>query len=337
MNSQLTVNLLRVFFIVFTTYVGVMIGGEEVAAALSGGAAGASFGLLIVLADRLMKGISLRLFSAATFGLFVGTLAAKLFLGSGMLLNASGEVQWITSLAIYAAFGYLGMMLAIRSNADEFALVIPYVRFRRNREQQEPVIVDSNIILDGRISAVCGTGFLTNCLIVPRFVLDELQTLADSADPAKRERGRLALDRLQQMQGNPALQVKIHDTGPEEDPMPTDSRLTRLARVLSYPLLTNDSNLCATARLQGVQALNLNELANAIRPMLNMGDELELTLTKEGREAHQAVGYLQDGTMIVVNHGRPLIGNTVHVAISGTLQTNAGRLLFAEIRKRGVG
>lgn len=334
MTSQLTVNLLRVLFVVFTTYVGLMVAGYELPDAATGAAGGTAFGLLIVLADRLMKGVSLRLFSSATFGLFVGTLAAKLFLASNVLLNATQEVEWVTSLAIYATFGYLGMMLAIRSNSDEFALIIPYVRFRRSREQQDPLIVDSNIILDGRIAAICATGFLTNCLVVPRFVLDELQKLADSADPLKRERGRLALDRLQQMQADPSLQVKIHDSGPEEEPLPTDSRLVRLAVILHTPLLTNDSNLCATARLQGVKALNFNELAQAIRPMLNMGDELELTLSKEGREQHQAVGYLPDGTMIVVNHGRPLIGQTVLVAISGTLQTNAGRLLFAEVRGR---
>lgn len=334
MTSQLTVNLLRILFVVFTTYVGLMVGGYELPDAATGASFGMSFGLAIVLADRLMKGISLRLFSAATFGLFVGTLAAKLFLGSNVLYNASQEVEWITSLAIYSAFGYIGMMLAMRSNSDEFALVIPYVRFRRSREQQDPVIVDSNVILDGRAVAVCATGFLTNSLIVPHFVLEELQKLADSADPLKRDRGRLALERLQKMQANPALQIKIHDSGPYEEPLPTDSRLVRLAQLLHLPLLTNDSNLCATARLQGVQALNFNELAQAIRPMLNMGDELELTLSKEGREAHQAVGYLPDGTMIVVNQARALIGHTVAVAISGTVQTNAGRLLFAELRDR---
>ena len=136
------------------------------------------------------------------------------------------------------------------------------------------------------------------------------------------------------MQRDPALRVAVHETDTEDSATPTDTRLVQLAKLLDAKLLTNDSNLCALARLQGVTALNLNELSQALRPSLNTGDVLELTLAKEGREAHQAVGYLQDGTMIVVNHARAHLGKTVPVVISGTVQTNAGRLLFGEIHGR---
>ena len=331
MTSQLTLNLLRTLFVVFTTYTGVMVGETILPTSWMGAAAGAAFGLTIVLSDLLLKGISLRLFSSATFGLLVGMLLAKLLLASNVLANASEDVQWITGMLVYATCAYFGMMLAIRSNRDEFSLIIPYVRFRRTRVQEEPLLIDTNIIIDGRLSNVSQTGFLSSSFVVPRFILDELQKLADSADPLKRERGREGLARLQKLQKMPNLQVTVHETEPEEG-VPTDTRLVQLAKLLDSKLLTNDSNLCSLARLQGVTALNLNELSQAIRSALTMGDQLELTLSKEGRESHQAVGYLADGTMIVVNHARAMLGQAVSVTISGALQTNAGRLLFAELR-----
>ncbi len=331
MTSQLTLNLLRTLFVVFTTYMGVMVGESLVPTTWMGAAAGAAFGLTIVLSDLLLKGISLRLFSSATFGLLVGIILAKLLLASHVLANASKDVQWVTGLLVYATCAYFGMMLAIRSNRDEFSLIIPYVRFRRAQLHEAPLLIDTNIIIDGRLSSVSQTGFLSTSLVVPRFVLDELQRLADSADPAKRERGREGLSRLQKLQRLPNVSVAIHETEPDEG-VPTDTRLVQLAKLLDTSLLTNDSNLCSLARLQGVVALNFNELAQAIRSALAMGDQLDLTLTKEGRDPHQAVGYLADGTMIVVNHARAHLGKTVPVTISGTLQTNAGRLLFAEIR-----
>ncbi|MHA3771374.1 PIN domain-containing protein [Verrucomicrobiota bacterium sgz303538] len=333
MTPKLTVTLLRALFVVLTTYIGAMVGETFPVGALSGAATGMAFGLTVVLADRMLKGVSLRIFSSASFGLLVGTLFAKLLLASDVLRSAPEDVRWVSSLVLYATFAYLGMMLALRSNRDEFALIIPYVRFRQAREQGPPVIVDSNIIIDGRLAAICATGFLTNSLVIPRFVLEELQRLADSADPLKRERGRLALERLQQIQRTPTLQISIHESDTAELPAPTDTKLVQLAQLLDARLLTNDSNLCALARLQGVTALNLNELSQSLRPALNTGDTLELTLSKEGREGHQAVGYLSDGTMIVVNHARAQLGRTVPVMISGTVQTNAGRLLFGELKE----
>ena len=330
MTPLLTVNLLRALFVTFTTCVGLAIGDDVFNSATGGAAAGAVFGLALVLMDRLLKGITLRVFSSATFGLLVGFIFAQLLLSSRLLAVLSSQAQWIAGLIVYSGFSYLGMMLAIRSNRDEFSLIIPYVRFRRATVQDAPLLVDTNIIIDGRITAICATGFLSGSLIVPRFVLEELQRLADSADSLKRERGRRALDRLQGMQLDPNLTVTIYDTEALSE-LPVDTRLAQLAKGLDARLLTNDSNLCALARLQNIAALNLNELARAIRPALAAGDELEVTLSKEGREPHQAVGYLGDGTMIVVNHSRARLGQTVPVTISGTLQTSAGRLFFAEL------
>lgn len=330
MPPELTVNLLRVLFVTFTACVGVMIGSAALGSVSTGAVVGAAFGMAVVLADRLLKGVSLRLFSSATFGLLIGFIFSKLLLGSDVLRGAPETTRWVVGLAVYAAFGYLGMMLAVRSNRDEFALIIPYIRFRRATVQEEPILVDSNIIIDGRLPELCATGFLSCSLVVPRFVLDELQRLADSAEPLKRERGRAALARLQEMQQNSALGVTIHETPAEEAPV--DTRLVQLAKLLNARLLTNDGNLCAIARLQGVPVLNLHDLARALRPVVAPGQEIEITLAKEGRELHQAVGYLPDGTMIIVNQARAQLGKPVTVLISSALQTSAGRLFFAELK-----
>ena len=335
MTPASTINLLRVLFVIAAAVLGASIGEARLGSLAAGTALGLIFSLSLVLADRLLKGLTLRLFSSATLGLLLGFFAASLLRASDVLHFASHDAQWIWSLVIYATFGYLGTMLAIRSNRDEFSLLIPYVRFSRQAVQESPLLVDTNILIDGRVQAVCAAGFLGPSLVVPRFVLEELQRLADAADPIRRERGRRGFDNLEKMRRNPALDVTIHDTAagdPDTELMPVDTRLVNLARFLQSRLLTNDANLSRVARLQGVNVLNLNDLAAAMRPSLSVGDELELPLVKEGRDANQAVGYLPDGTMIVVNHGRGHIGQTVPVLVSSALQTSAGRLIFAEIR-----
>jgi uncharacterized protein YacL len=228
------------------------------------------------------------------------------------------------------------MMLAMRSNRDEFSLIIPYVRFTRETTQHEPLVVDTNVIIDGRIADLCATGFLSRSLIVPRFVLGELQMLADARDPIKRERGRRGLEILNQLQRSRDLELTIHESASEEQGGAVDTRLVRTAKVLQARLLTNDSALCQVARLQQVPALSLNDLARALRPVVVVGDEIQLSLVKEGREQHQAVGYLPDGTMIVVNHARPYLGKTHAVVVSSALQTSAGRLIFAELKANGT-
>lgn len=331
MTPERTINLLRILFVVFTGTIGVMVGVDMGVGLMAGIAMGLIFGLLMVLVDRLLKGITLRVFSSATFGLLVGFMFSRLLLASSVLRALPDDVEWLTGLAAYAAFSYLGMMLAIRSNRDEFSLIIPYVRFRRATVQDDPIVVDSNVIIDGRLPDLCVTGFVTSALIVPRFILDEIQRLSDSSDPQKRERGHAALQNLEAMQHNPALSVTIHD-GPADAESSVDTRLILTAKLLNARLLTNDGNLAAIARLQGVLVLNLHDLARALRPVVEAGRPVDLALVKEGREPHQAVGYLSDGTMIVVNHGRTYLGQTVPVVITTTLQTSAGRLFFAELK-----
>src|SRR5436189_474844 len=331
MTPLLTINLLRVLFVTFCAAIGSNISSALVGNPWPGLVFGLVFGLVVVLIDRLLKGVSLRLFSSATFGLLLGLIFANLLMASQVLRYQSETMQWSVRLIVYAVFGYLGMMLAMRSSRDEFSLIIPYVRFARETTQHEPLVVDTNVIIDGRIADLVGTGFLSRALIVPRFVLGELQMLADSRDQMKRERGRRGLDILNQLQKSRELDLTIHETSGDAD-LSIDARLVRTAKLLQARLLTNDQALCQVARLQQVPALNLADLARALRPAAAAGDELELNLVKEGRESHQAVGYLPDGTMIVVNHARAHLGKVATIVVSSALQTGAGRLIFAELK-----
>lgn len=332
MTPQLTVNLLRALFITLCAAIGANISAEFVGDWWPGLAIGIVLGLVVVLVDRLLKGVSLRLFSSATFGLLLGFIFATLFMASDILHYQSETMQWAARLVVYAVFGYLGMMLAMRSSRDEFSLIIPYVRFARETTQHEPLVIDTNVIIDGRIADLCSTGFLSRSLIVPRFILGELQLLADSRDPTKRERGRRGLEILNQLQRAKDIELTVHETTDDDVEFETDARLVRAAKVLKARLLTNDHALAQIARLQQVPVLNLADLARALRPTLVTGDELDLQLVKEGRESHQAVGYLPDGTMIVVNHARTHLGKTRTVVVASTLQTAAGRLIFAELK-----
>jgi uncharacterized protein YacL len=333
----LTINLLRVLFIAFCAAIGANVSAALEQNMWPGLVLGLLLGLVVVLIDRLLKGVSLRLFSSATFGLLLGLLFANLLIASDILRYQSETTQWAVKLIVYATFAYLGMMLAMRSSRDEFSLIIPYVRFAREATQHEPLIIDTNVIIDGRIADLCGTGFLSRSLVVPRFVLDELQTLADSRDPIKRERGRRGLEILNNLQGARDIELSIHQTSGDDAELGVDARLVRVAKVLKARLLTNDHALAQVARLQQVAVLNLADLAHALRPTLVTGDELELNLVKEGRETHQAVGYLPDGTMIVVNHARGLVGSARRIVVSSSLQTAAGRLIFAELKDNAAG
>ncbi|HTJ27159.1 MAG TPA: PIN domain-containing protein [Candidatus Limnocylindria bacterium] len=190
----------------------------------------------------------------------------------------------------------------------------------------EPKLLDTSVIIDGRVLDIVRSGFMEGPLLLPRFVLRELQMIADSGDALKRTRGRRGLDLLTQLQATTPLEIVERDY---DDIHEVDAKLVRLARERSARLVTNDYNLNRVAHVEGVSVLNVNELANALKPVLLPGEELRVAVIREGREAHQGVGYLDDGTMIVVENGRRLIGETIDVAVTSALQTNAGRMIFA--------
>jgi uncharacterized protein YacL len=192
-----------------------------------------------------------------------------------------------------------------------------------------PKIVDTSVIIDGRIADIVQTGFLEGPLVVPRFVLTELQHIADSSDVLKRNRGRRGLDILNRIQKESRVQVQVIERDFEEL-SDVDSKLVRLAKLLEGNVVTNDFNLNKVAELQGVRVLNINELVNAVKPLVLPGEEMVVHLIKDGKEQGQGVGYLDDGTMIVVDGGRRYIGESIGVLVTNVLQTNAGRMIFAK-------
>ncbi|MGC3990697.1 MAG: hypothetical protein QM796_13655 [Chthoniobacteraceae bacterium] len=332
MTPLRTIGLLQVLFILFTTLIGGMVGDQMLDSLWRGWAIGGVAGLVVVLGDQLLKGISLRVFSSATFGLFLGFLFTWLLLSSGILFYLTNDMRWLISLSIYVVCGYVGMMLAMRSNRDEFALIIPYVRFQQSGVFDTPVLVDTNVLIEGKLEDIRDSGFISGSLIVPRFVLDELQLLADSSDSQRRDRGRKGLENLSRLKFSPKMNVSIHETPPDPG-IPVDTRLVNLAKVLGSKLLTNDVSLAKIARLQQVPVMNINDLARALNSSVAPGDAVEILLTKEGREPHQAVGFMSDGSMVVVNHASGHIGKTVLITVSSSVPTAAGRIFFAELKQ----
>src|SRR6266705_257718 len=238
MTPLLTVNLLRVLFVTFCAAIGAIASTELQGSMWPGVVFGLLLGLVVVLIDRLLKGFSLRAFSSATFGLLLGWIFSRLLLASQIFAYLPGSSQWAIGLVVYCTFGYLGMMLAMRSNRDEFSLIIPYVRFAREAKQHEPLVVDTNVVIDGRVADLCATGFVSRSLIVPRFVLGELQALADSHDPTKRERGRRGLEILNDLQRSRDVELTIHESsGGGDVNLGVDARLVRTAKVLQASLL----------------------------------------------------------------------------------------------------
>ena len=279
--------------------------------------------------DKLLKGFSLRGLSAASFGILVG-FTISYFIGNSVLFKfIDDEPKLIAQIVMYVVGSYLAMMIALRAK-DEFNLVIPYLKFMRENKPERLVLLDTNIIIDGRVQDVCTTGFLDAVLIVPRFVLNELQYIADAADDVKRMRGRRGLEVLKMLQLNPRVELKFHENDVPEI-KEVDGKLVQLAKMLPAEILTNDYNLHRVAELQHVKVLNLNELSRSLKPVVLPGEKLTVRLLKEGREPQQAVAYLDDGTMIVVNRARRLVGREIEVTVTSVLQTAAGRMAFAEL------
>jgi len=336
MPSRALLQTVRVVFVICCVLLG--MSAAEAATSFSpwaGAVMGALFAGGVIGVDLMLRNLTIRSFSAGTFGLMIGIFCAWLVNNIPWTQNAEGK-GGVLHLAVYLGLGYMGTALALRSNRQEFSLIIPYVRFRNEGIMRQPLLVDTNILIDGRLPGICATGFLDGTLIVPRFVINELHVLADLPDAVKRERGRRGLGCLEELQRTKGLEVSVHDDEQPQERM-VDTKLVQLAKALDARLLTNDGNLGRVAQLQGVPVLNLNQLAQAMRLTVNAGDEVELALVKEGRDEHQAVGYLADGTMIVVNHAREWIGSTVPVVVGSALQTSAGRLIFAELKGAKAG
>lgn len=268
---------------------------------------------------------------AAIIGLIIGLIVAALLAGPLSLLpGILGEVLPFIGAII---FGYLGMAVMTVRQQDivhlfSGRLPLKEVALRRNNY----VLLDTSVIIDGRIADISRTGFISGTMLIPRFVLNELQHIADSSDMLRRNRGRRGLDMLNKLQKESVVPIRIHDIDVEET-YEVDDKLVMLAKKLRCPIVTNDYNLNRVAELQGVTVLNINELANAVKTVLLPGESMEVRIIQEGKELGQGVGYLDDGTMVVVENGRRYINKTIEVVVTKVLQTSAGRMIFARLEE----
>ncbi|MGD7653962.1 MAG: PIN/TRAM domain-containing protein [Verrucomicrobiales bacterium] len=317
----------------------------SIATGLLGGLAVAA---VFIFIESLMKGFTLRGFSTATFGLAVGLLCAWLLTrveistllelafrdrletdqNSEVLVNA---LRLAFDVTLFASLGFLGAVLSLRGNRDDFAFIIPYVRFRQDSSSGQPIVLDAESIIDGRVLGILRSGFLHGRLIVPRFVLDQLQSASTADSNGQRQRGQRGLDNLESMQSAQDVQISIHDSTYTQDNPTEHSRLIETARLLGARLLTIDETLVKVANLQGADVLNLHELDDALKPSVAVGQRMRLAIVRPGKDDHQGVGYLPDGTMIVVNNAITKIGATCDVIVVSTLQTSGGTMVFAEL------
>lgn len=303
------------------------------------------FGAVILFTDVREKQKQITTISAIYFGLLLGLLIGWLFSMAVVPILESAfpnkpQLVQLGRVLITVISCYVSISTLLQTK-DEFRFIIPYVEFSKQVKGGRPLVLDTSVIIDGRIADVCDTRLIDTKLIVPRFVLQELQAVADSSDKLKRNRGRRGLDVLKRLQTNPKLELQMHDGNIPElrtgERIRVDERLVILAKALNARVVTNDFNLNKIAQLQGVDVINLNELANAMKTVALPGEYMPVRIVKAGDQLAQGVGYLDDGTMVVVEQGRPLIGQEVTIVVTSVLQTPAGRMIFGRPDQRMSG
>ncbi len=294
---------------------------------------------LVVSLDIFVPQKSLLAISAVFFGLVIGMLIA---FGAGLILDllvdaykpaflaAGGNALISTTKVLIGVIScYLAVSFILQTK-DDVRFVIPYVSFVKERKGQHPLILDTSVIIDGRIADILKTWATDAPVVIPRFVLHELQAIADSGDKLKRNRGRRGLDIVNKLQSIEKLDVQFHDArmSREEAAEPVDQRLVTLAKSIDGRIVTNDYNLNKVAQIRGVEVMNINDLANALKPVFLPGEAMQVKILKAGEEPGQGVGYLEDGTMVVVEGARDKIGATIPIQVTSVLQTSAGRMVF---------
>jgi uncharacterized protein YacL len=284
--------------------------------------------VVVILIDIAARKKSVGVVSAVYFGLIVGLFLAYV---AGLALSPlpmQPKVRDAVQILLAAVLCY-GCISLLMQTKDDFRFIIPYVEFAKEIKGRRPYVLDTSIIIDGRLADIVETDLLDSQLIMPRFVLAELQGVADSADRQRRTRGRRGLDILNRLRDNPHADLQIFDRElPEWAGQPVDMKLVALTKHLQGRLVTNDFNLNKVAKLHGVTVINLHDLANAMKPKFLPGDHAEVRIVRPGEEAGQGVGYLEDGTMVVVEGGRDHVDQNVLVSVTSTLQTSAGRMVF---------
>jgi uncharacterized protein YacL len=303
----------------------------------------AAVAVVFIGLDVLIPRKSLGSISGLFFGLIVGMVIAYAL---SLIVDLIAETMYEADLdktpikdvvsAIKLGIGviccYLSVSFVLQTK-DDVRFVIPYVEFSKQMKGARPLVLDTSVIVDGRIADISSTGIFQAEMIVPRFVLQELQTIADSKDKLKRARGRRGLDMLNALQSNEAVDVRILDVEPARSAqgMGVDEMLIDLALELNGRVVTNDYNLNKTAKVRGVPIVNINDLANALKPVVLPGEMLRVKVIKPGEEVGQGVGYLEDGTMVVAEGGRDRIGDTIDLTVTSVLQTSAGRMIFGRL------
>lgn len=297
---------------------------------------------LIHWLDNRLQKIPTHELMGGAIGAIVGLIISNLFSNSFSGIPFFGR---LLSVLLSLILGYLGLIIGAKRKEEilGFLNIFPKLRDRGDKGEKhkevklEPLqdthpnykVLDTSVIIDGRIADIAQTGFIEGTLLIPSFILEELRHIADSSDLLKRNRGRRGLDILNQISKEAALKVHIHEQD-FDDIAEVDSKLVRLGQILGAPILTNDYNLNKVAELQGVKVLNINELANAVKPVVLPGEEMIVQVMKEGKEQGQGIAYLDDGTMIVVDTGRRYMGQNITVLVTSVLQTAAGRMIFAK-------
>ncbi|OHE56019.1 MAG: twitching motility protein PilT [Thermodesulfovibrio sp. RBG_19FT_COMBO_41_18] len=287
---------------------------------------GSFLGLIAIATEIIFKKIDFGAIIGGLLGISCGLLFAYLLILP--LRPILGEDIGVISFWVMAVFGYGGLLLGL-SKGKGISIAGIFRLFRGQGIEENLKILDTSVIIDGRIADVCETGFLEGVFILPQFILQELQHIADAADPMKRARGRRGLDILHKIQKMSRITVRIVD---EDFPKikEVDAKLVALAKLLNAKVITNDFNLNKVAELQGVSVLNINELASSLKPVVLPGETMKVFILKEGKEYNQGVAYLDDGTMVVVENARRLIGKNADVTVTSVLQTTAGRMIFSK-------
>jgi len=321
-----------------------------------------SVGVLLLCVDIISSRRKLAIFSGIFFGLIVGVSISyalsfvvrllveqwmpndmgpsptpeQIKMGEMVLSRRASLIDFLNML-VGISTSYLSISFILQTK-DDFRFVIPYVEFSKQTKGARQILLDTSVLIDGRINDIARTGILESQLIVPRFVIQELQAIADGSDKLKRNRGRRGLDTVAELKANPRTDVIDYDpSGRHDAKLPVDELLLHVAKDLNARVLTNDLNLNKVAQLRGVDVINLNDLANAMKPIVLPGEKMAVRIVKPGEEPGQGVGYLDDGTMVVVEQARQHLNEEVEFNVTNTRQTTAGKMIFGRIGESGAG
>lgn len=294
--------------------------------------------MVVIFIDFIVKRKRLDVITSVYFGLIIGlflTYIVKLAL-TPVLPAQESLVGTYLPMFLGVILCYVCVSVLLQTK-DDFRFIIPYVEFSKNSKGQHPLVIDTSVIIDGRIADVMETRAIENQLIMPQFVIAELQNIADSSDKLRRNRGRRGLDILSRLRADKQIDLVIFDRDlPEFADQPVDQKLVLLAKHLDGKVVTNDYNLNKVAKLQNVDVVNLNDIANSLKPIFLPGEAVEVLVVKPGEESHQGIGYLEDGTMVVIESGRSHVGEQIYAEVTSVLQTSAGRMVFARFQREAT-